>query len=230
MSRPRCARRARAIAHTYSGAANQATEAWGCASVTSLTGMRRVRSVSDHGDQERSMLTTPTPRFGFRRRSRRLPTNVDPPETEFASRGSARSSSFDAKHASACCPWCCPNSLTFADLQRCSIPGAPHHLPSNRAKSVSRPTPGSSETPSSLRFAERCQSGHSDAKTTPERRLCPRRQLLSAIRPLRCNALVETGCCLFRPRPSSTVSALSRLCKPEVTGSIPVRSIAQPGV
>src|SRR5436190_15738940 len=28
MSRPRCARRARAIAQTYSGAANQATEAW----------------------------------------------------------------------------------------------------------------------------------------------------------------------------------------------------------
>src|SRR5437764_14321534 len=28
MSRPRCARRARAIAETYSGAANQATEAW----------------------------------------------------------------------------------------------------------------------------------------------------------------------------------------------------------
>src|SRR6266480_631039 len=33
MSRPRCARRARAIAQTYSGAANQATEAWGCGSV-----------------------------------------------------------------------------------------------------------------------------------------------------------------------------------------------------
>jgi hypothetical protein len=33
------------------------------------------------------------------------------------------------KHATACCPWCCPMSLKFSDLQRCSIPGAPTYRP-----------------------------------------------------------------------------------------------------
>ena len=47
-----------------------------------------------------------------------------------------------------------------------------------------------------------------------------------SVRPLRCNALVENGLLPRppppRPRPSLT---LSRLCKPEVAGSIPARSM-----
>src|SRR6266480_4368890 len=42
MSRPRCARRARAIAQTYSGVANQATEAWVAPVVGNVTRVTQV--------------------------------------------------------------------------------------------------------------------------------------------------------------------------------------------
>jgi len=52
-----------------------------------LRDVRRVRSVSDHADQQRPRLTTPRPPFGSWRHSRPLPRDVDPLQTECATGG-----------------------------------------------------------------------------------------------------------------------------------------------
>ena len=69
-------------------------------------------------------------------------------------------------------------------------------------------------------------NGVSNARKTPERSdltnpgsACPCRHLPASL-----HGCAESGA--FRRHPFSAVFGLSRLCKPEVTGSIPVRSMA----